>query len=624
MLRFLAAGSVDDGKSTLVGRLLYNAQGVYEDQLDSVRKASSAAFHEIDLSLITDGLRAEREQAITIDVAYRYFSTSKRRFIIADTPGHVQYTRNMVTGASTADAAVLLVDARKGILEQTRRHSYLIWLLGIRHLVLAINKIDLVDFDEAVFQSVCQQFREFSSSLPELKTHAIPLSALSGDNVTAPSTKLPWYKGPHLLEVLESLPGAEDHANAPFRFPVQSVVRAHRDFRGCAGQIASGCIKVGQKVTAVRSGHLTTIKQILCYEKELEQAFAPQSVVLCLSDDLDIGRGDMLADPEAPPAVTQNFIADVVWMSEKPLAIHSPYLVKHATQTVCGSVMGVVGRLDIATADRVDAASLALNDIGTIEMQTHRPLFFDPYRANRSTGSFIILDPVDNNTVGAGLISSASQIHCSEDTGKLHVKLPSNLDNGSHRGLTVWLTGLSGSGKTTISSALYTELLARGYRVEVLDGDIIRNLFSNNLGFTTADRDENVRRIGFLAELLSRNGIIVIVSAISPYRATREEVRTRISNFLEVYVNAPLHVCEQRDPKGLYKRARRGGIKHFTGIDDPYEFPLSPDVECRTDEEQIKASCDKVLSAVLEYLSQPACFQFSARHDASTKRDRSA
>lgn len=602
MLRFLAAGSVDDGKSTLIGRLLYSAHGVYEDQLDSVRKASSRAFQGLDLSLITDGLRAEREQSITIDVAYRYFSTSKRKFIIADTPGHDQYTRNMVTGASTADAAVLLVDARKGLLEQSCRHAYLIWLLGIRQLVLAVNKMDLVDFEEKAFREILQQFTAFSGFMRDLTAHAIPLSALTGDNISALSPRMAWYQGPHLLELLESLPVEDEPHFAHFRFPVQSIMRPTQDFRGCAGQVASGFVRAGQKVVALRSGQTTSVSQILLCHKVLDQACARQSVVLCLSDDLDIGRGDMLADPEVAPTAAQHFIADVIWMSEKPLRLRSRYLIKHTTQTVCGNVLGILHRIDIGTLEQVETEVLRLNEIGAVEIQTHKPLFFDPYRLNRLTGSFIIIDPTGNNTVGAGLILAPSGDAHDKGMEKSTGSLPTTLSSGSHRGLIIWLTGLSGAGKTTIGNALCTELLARGYRVEVLDGDIIRTLFSNDLGFTKEDRDENVRRIGSLAGLLARNGVVVLVSAISPYRAAREEVRSRNPAFVEVYVNAPLHVCEQRDPKGLYKRARRGEIVGFTGIDSPYEPPLAPEVECLTDPESVQACTEKIIRSALPFL----------------------
>jgi bifunctional enzyme CysN/CysC len=602
-LRFLAAGSVDDGKSTLIGRLLYNAHGVYDDQLESVQKASSRASHGLDLSLITDGLRAEREQGITIDIAYRYFSTPKRKFIIADAPGHEQYTRNMVTGASTADAAVLLVDARKGLLEQTCRHAYLIWLLGISQLVLAVNKMDLVAFDEKVFRAVLRQFRAFSGFMRNLHMRAVPLSALTGDNVTTASPNMAWYEGPPLLELLESLPTQEEELTlSNFRFPVQWIVRPSQDFRGYAGQVASGFVRVGQKVVALRSGHVTTVNRILLHDKELDQAFAGQSIVLCTSDYLDIGRGDMLAPPETTPTAAQHLIAHVIWMSEKPLRAQSRYLIKHTTNSVCGRVLGILHRLDLGTLQEVETDALMLNEIGTVEMQTHKPLFFDPYQLNRSTGSFIIIDPTDNTTAGACLITEPSNVVGTEGPYKASVSLPNNLRPGSQRGLTIWFTGLSGAGKTTLSSALCTEFLAHGYRVEVLDGDIIRTLFHSDLGFTRKDRDENVRRIGLLAELLVRNGAIVLVSCVSPYRAAREEVRTRIRDFVEVYVNAPLHICEQRDPKGLYKRARRGEITGFTGIDDPYESPLAPEVECLTDRESVRACTEKIMTAAFPLL----------------------
>ncbi|MBZ5534040.1 MAG: adenylyl-sulfate kinase [Acidobacteriia bacterium] len=603
MLRFLTAGSVDDGKSTLIGRLLYESGGVYQDQLDSIRKASGRTTSGMDLSLLTDGLKAEREQAITIDVAYRYFSTKKRKFIIADVPGHEQYTRNMVTGASTADAVVLLVEARKGILEQTRRHAYLTRLLGIRRMVVAVNKMDLVGFSEPVFQSIKEKFNAASGYMNGVETYFLPVSALTGDNVVRRSNKMGWYNGPSLLELLETLPIEDDRNLHDFRFAVQYVVRPNQDFRGYAGQVASGIIRPGDEVTALPSGRTTRIKEILLHARSLDQAFPPQSVVLTLADEIDLARGDMLVCPERPPAVTNRLIADVIWMSQTPLRVNWPYLIKHAGQTLCCSVLSILHRTDAGTLKKIRCNNLCLNEVGVVEIQTHKPAFVDSYAANRATGSFILIDPSNNDTAGAGIISAPSSLPLPGPHTNPVAGLPSNLVQQQQRGLTVWLTGLSGAGKTTICSALYTELLARAFRVEVLDGDVIRKLFCSDLGFSKEDRDENIRRIGLVAELLTRNGVVVLISAISPYRVAREEVRARIGDFIEVYVNTPLEVCERRDPKGLYRKARRGEIAGFTGIDDPYEAPLAPDVECHADRESLRTCVGKVMSAILAFFA---------------------
>ncbi len=602
MLRFLTAGSVDDGKSTLIGRLLYECNGVYVDQLESVRKASAIKDSALDLSLITDGLRAEREQAITIDVGFRYFSTAKRTFIIADTPGHEQYTRNMITGASNAELAVLLVDARKGILQQTRRHAYLVWLLGIRRLVIAVNKMDLVGFHAESFLEIQGQFASYARFISGMECYFVPVSALTGSNVVERSKRMPWYDGPSLLELLENLPLEENCGCTGLRFPIQTVLRPSQDFRGYGGQVISGAVTLGQDVLALPSRRMTRVEQIFLYDSRLQEAVPPQSVVLTLADHIDLGRGDMLVDAQRTPSVSNRFVADVIWMSETPLRVNVPYLIKHTTQTLCGTVLTLFHCLDIDALQRVSAASLHMNEIGRVEIQTHKPLFFDPYKSNRGTGRFILIDPFSNNTVGAGIICTLSaapwDLTCRESEG-----FPAN-EIGQHpRGLTVWFTGLSGAGKTTICNALCTELLARGFRVEVLDGDIMRMHLCSDLGFSRRDRNENIRRIGFVAELLTRNGTVVLVSAISPYRAARDAVRAKIGDFLEVHVNAPLSTCEQRDSKGLYKKARAGEISGFTGIDDPYEPPLTPEIVCNTAEETIRASTQKVISKVLAMLS---------------------
>ena len=586
LLRFLTAGSVDDGKSTLIGRLLHDSNALYQDQLASVRKASPSSA--IDFSLFTDGLRAEREQGITIDVAYRYFSTPKRKFILADTPGHEQYTRNMATGASNAELAVLLTDARKGLLPQTHRHAAIAWLLGIRQFVVAVNKMDLAGFDENVFRAIEQDFRRFAERLGSLDLCFIPTCSLDGDNIVELSPRTPWYRGPTLLKHLESVPVSSETSRS-LRFPVQNVLRADHEPRCYAGQIASGAIHLGDPVLALPSHRSTHVSSIRVGDRELESAAPPLSVTLALADELDLGRGDMLADLQSPPTMARRFRATVLWMSENPLETGRPYLIKHTTRQVCASVTRLEAVLDPVTLDRRAASTLALNEFGICEIESHQPLYFDSYAENRLTGGFIVIDPIRNGTLAAGMISSA-----------VETTAPSA---GPGAGLTVWFTGLSSAGKSTIGKAVYEKLWARGYKIEWLDGDAVRQNLSKGLGFTKEDRDENVRRIGFVAELLTRNGVIALVSLISPYRQVREEVRRRIGNFLEVYVHAPLEVCEQRDVKGLYRRARAGQIPAMTGIDDPYEPPLAPDLECRTDLETAAESTAKVIEAIEKRLT---------------------
>ncbi len=582
LLRFSTAGSVDDGKSTLIGRLLHDSGGVYEDQLQAATRASRSG---LDLAFLTDGLRAEREQGITIDVAYRYFATKKRKFIIADTPGHEQYTRNMATGASNAHLGLVLMDARKGVLPQTTRHACIAWLLGIRNIVVAVNKMDMVGFQQDVFKAIQQQFEPLAKKLEGTTFYFVPVVALDGDNIVQRSQRMNWFDGPSVLEYMETVPIEQCGEAQSFRMPVQYVIRAG-DTRGYAGQVISGAVAVGDEVLVLPGGRRARVEHISSYDQGIEEAFAPMSTSICLNDHLDVGRGDMLANPDTPPKSTRAFRARIVWMSDTPVSLSSPYLIKHASQTVCANIVEVVSRLDIAKLSEESAGELRLNDIGIVAIETHRPIFCDPYAENRYSGSFILIDPITNLTVAAGMIESISEPKSTKPrvTG--------------HQGLTVWLTGLSSAGKSTLSKAIYERLWARGYRVETIDGDEVRRYLSRDLSFSKADRDENVRRIGFLAELLSRNGVVALVSVISPYRAVRDEVRSRIANFLEVYVNAPLGVCEGRDVKGLYRKARSGEIASFTGIDDPYEPPLSPDVECRTDQETIAQSADKIIEAI--------------------------
>ncbi len=598
LLRFMTAGSVDDGKSTLIGRLLYDSNGIYDDQLSSMRRVSLAKNVALDLSLLTDGLRAEREQGITIDVAYRYFSTPRRKFIIADTPGHEQYTRNMATGASTAQLALILTDARNGMLNQTRRHTLIAWLMGIRQMIVAVNKMDLVGYDQQVFQSVCDEFINFAKHLKSVKFHFVPLSALEGDNVITPSGRMAWYEGQPLLHLLETVP-LEPGLSSALRFPVQGVLRPNQDFRGYAGQVGSGVVRPGQEVVALPSGQRTKIKEVLLHTRSLTAAHSPQSVVLTTTDHIDLGRGDMLVASDDIPTVATRVAAHLIWTSRTPLRKDTRYLVKHTTKVVCGRITGLNHKVDISTFERVEADSLHFNEIGEVDIELHSPIFCDTYESNRTTGSFIIIDPFNNDTLAAGMIVEATP----SQTGEAMDESAAGSRVARQRGLTVWFTGLSGAGKTTICRAAATELLARGLQVEVIDGDVIRSYLCKDLGFSKQDRDENIRRIAFVAQLLTRNGTVVLVSAISPYREARDRARRGIGDFVEVYVNTPLSVCEMRDAKDLYKKARSGKIQRFTGIDDPYEPPLAAEIICDTDRESTRESSSKVVASVLNHLS---------------------
>jgi bifunctional enzyme CysN/CysC len=598
LLRFLTAGSVDDGKSTLIGRLLYDSNGIYDDQLSAMRKASSAKNVELDLSLLTDGLRVEREQGITVDVAYRYFSTPRRKFIIADAPGHEYYTRNMATGASTAQLAVILADARKGVLKQTRRHTLIAWLLGIRQMIVAVNKMDLVDYDQQVFHSIRDEFTRFAKSLTGVQFHFVPLSALRGDNVINSSDLMPWYEGQSLLHLLETVP-ADPVPYQALRFPVQSVVRPNQDFRGYAGQVGSGVVRPGQEIVALPSGQHTTVKEVLLHTKSLAEAHSPQSVVVTTTDHIDLSRGDMLVTPNQMPTVATRITAYLIWLSHVPLRKDARYLVKHTTKVLCGRIDRLNHKIDINTFEKLEADSLQFNEIGEVQIELHNPIFCDPYEHNRTTGSFIVIDPFNNDTLAAGMIVEAAPARA----GEAMDESAAGSRVAQQHGLTVWFTGLSGAGKTTICRAVATELLAHGLQVEVIDGDVIRNYLCKDLGFSKRDRDENIRRIAFVAQLLTRNGTIVLVSAISPYREGRDGARRAIGDFLEVYVSTPLSVCEIRDPKDLYQKARSGKIHGFTGIDDPYEPPLAAEIVCNTDRESTRESSSKVVASVLNYLS---------------------
>jgi bifunctional enzyme CysN/CysC len=590
LLRFLTAGSVDDGKSTLIGRLLYDTASVFEDQLASIQRASEKSNRPLDLSLITDGLRAEREQSITIDVAYRYFATGRRKFIVADVPGHIQYTRNMVTGASTGDVAVILIDARKGVLEQTRRHTYIAWLLGIRRIIVAVNKMDLVNLAESKYKAICQAYADATKILDSLEIHCIPVCALTGDNVASYSERMPWYQGPPLLDLLETI--SVEETRSGLRFEVQNVIRPHQDYRGYAGRIAAGIARPGMEVIAMPSRQRTRISRVSLYNQDLNEAQSPRSVVLTTDDHVALGRGDTLAIPDDLPVATRQLTANLIWLSQSSLRLSVPYLVKHTTRIVSAEVLRLIHKIDIHTFEQISADTLQMNEFGLIQLATERSIFCDCYSKNRTTGSFILIDPNDNNTIAAGMIVDTSpQVveHRTELNSNSHIE---------HRGLTVWLTGLSGAGKSTIAEAVSKELLARGMRVQVLDADWLRKRLNRDLGFTREDRDENVRRIGFIAELLTRHNVIVLVAAISPYRAARDEVRQMIDNFIEVHVHAPLEVCEQRDPKGFYKKARVGEIRNFTGVSDPYEQPLAPDLRLDTHKNPLTTSVGEVVGAI--------------------------
>jgi bifunctional enzyme CysN/CysC len=592
LLRFLTAGSVDDGKSTLVGRLLHDTNSIFEDQFAAIRMASAAGGNgHIDFSMVTDGLRAEREQGITIDVAHRYFSTARRKFIIADAPGHEQFTRNMATAASTASAMVLLLDARQGVLTQTQRHAVIAWLLGIRKFIIAVNKMDLAEFDERVFRKIERDLSKFIAALEGTDAYFIPTCSIDGDNVVRRSTRIPWFRGRTVLEYLETIPASPSLRLDRLRLPVQYVIRRHGEARRFAGQVASGVLRRGDPIRVLPSSWITTVESIRVGNTEVDAAFPPLSVAIRLGHEFDISRGDMFASVADPPAISRRFTATLLWLSHQPLQTGRPYLLKHTARHVCASVTRVKSVLDPASLVRRPADQLTLNQFGEVEIETHQPLYFDSYAENRMTGAFIVIDPITNGTLGAGMIGGSSA-------------LETLIEAPSGAGLTVWFTGLSSAGKSSISQAVHEKLWAMEYKVELLDGDVIRQHLNRGLGFTKEDRDENVRRMGFVAELLTRNGVIALVSAISPYRSIRDEIRRKIGNFLEVYVHASLETCEQRDLKGVYRRARAGEMHGVTGVDDPYEPPLAAEVECHTDHETLAESSARVLSAVLARLAQ--------------------
>jgi bifunctional enzyme CysN/CysC len=587
LLRFITCGSVDDGKSTLIGRLLYESKMLFEDQLAAL-KADSKKFgtqgDQLDFALLLDGLTAEREQGITIDVAYRFFSTDKRNFIVADTPGHEQYTRNMVTGASTADVAVILIDARKGMLTQTRRHSYLAALLGIRKVVLAVNKLDMLDYSKDVFVRIEHEYRAFAQQIGLQDIVCIPLSALKGDNVTAASANTHWYHGPTLMGYLETVEIANGAQGGPFRMPVQWVNRPNLDFRGFSGRIVGGSVRPGDRVRVLPSGKESTVAGIVVKDGDLDVATVGQSITLTLTDEIDISRGDMLAAVNSPPGTADQFEATIVWMSEDEMLPGRPYLLKVGAKTVGAAVAAPKYKVNVNTLEHQAAKTLHLNEIGICNLNLDQPIAFDPYVENRDTGGFILIDRMTNNTIGVGLLHFALRRSQNIHWQAVEVNKQAHAALNGHRPCVVWFTGLSGSGKSTIANILERKLLALGRHTYMLDGDNVRHGLNKDLGFTEADRVENIRRVAEVARLMVDAGLIVLVSFISPFRAERRFARSRVEDgeFCEVFVDTPLGVAEQRDTKGLYKKARSGNLKNFTGIDSPYESPEHPDVRIDT------------------------------------------
>jgi bifunctional enzyme CysN/CysC len=587
LLRFLTCGSVDDGKSTLIGRLLYDSKMIFEDQLAALEadsKKVGTQGGDIDFALLVDGLAAEREQGITIDVAYRFFSTDKRKFIVADTPGHEQYTRNMVTGASTADAAIILIDARKGVLTQTRRHSYLVSLLGIRHVVLAINKMDLVGWSQEVFDRIVADYHDFAAQIGIKDFTAIPMSALKGDNITEPSEKSPWYSGPPLMRWLEEAPVEDDLQSKPFRMPVQWVNRPDLDFRGFSGQIASGVIRPGDKVKALPSGRESTVARIVTFSGDLPEAVAGQSVTITLKDEIDVSRGDVLAVAGSPPEVADQFEATIVWFDDEPLLPGRPYLLKAGTRTVQAQVAEPKYKVNVNTLEKLAAKQLELNEIGVANLSLAAPIAFDAYAENKDLGGFILIDRITNRTVGAGMLHFALRRSQNIHWQATDISKTARSAAKGQKARVVWFTGLSGSGKSTIANLLEKRLAAEGRHTYLLDGDNVRHGLNRDLGFTDADRVENIRRVAEVSKLMVDAGLIVMVSFISPFRAERQLARDLLGEgeFVEVFVDTPLAEAERRDVKGLYAKARAGELKNFTGIDSPYEAPEAPEIRIDT------------------------------------------
>jgi len=603
MLRFITCGSVDDGKSTLIGRLLYDTKLIYEDQLTALEqdsKKSGTQGEKIDFALLVDGLAAEREQGITIDVAYRFFSTEKRKFIVADTPGHEQYTRNMATGASTADLAIILVDARQGLLTQTRRHSFIASLLGVKHIVLAINKMDLIDYSKERFDEIETAYREFAANLAFESIVCIPISALEGDNITAKSENTRWHAGPALLPYLESVEVVSDLASEDFRMPVQWVNRPNLDFRGFSGTVASGIIEPGQEIVVLPSGRRSTIKSIVTMDAKLERANPNQAITLTLNDEIDISRGDIICASQAPAEQTDQFAAHLLWMHDEEMIPGRQYLLKTTNRTIPATITDLKNKINVNTLDHQSGKTLCLNEVGVCNFSTSEPIAFDPYANNRQTGAFILIDRQTNNTVGSGMIDfslrRAQNVHWQD----LDVDKTVRAESKNQKPCVLWFTGLSGSGKSTVANLVEKRLHDLGRHTYTLDGDNVRHGLNKDLGFTDADRVENIRRVGETSKLMVDAGLIVLVSFISPFASERRMARELVdkNEFIEVFISTPLEVCEKRDKKGLYAKARRGEIKNFTGIDSNYEAPSTPELDLDTS----KMSAEDAATKIVEFL----------------------
>ncbi len=603
LLRFLTCGSVDDGKSTLIGRLLYDSKLLFEDHLAALEKDSKkhgTTGGDIDFALLVDGLEAEREQGITIDVAYRFFATDKRKFIVADTPGHEQYTRNMATGASNSDLAIVLIDARKGVLTQTRRHSYIASLLGIRHVVLAVNKIDLVDFSQSVFDTIVAEYRAFAEPLGFASLTPIPISARFGNNVIAASESTPWYKGPSLLAHLEAVDVESIRASQPFRLPVQWVNRPNLDFRGFAGTIASGRVRVGDAVAVAKSGRTTTVKSIVTFDGDLAEAAAGDAITLTLADEVDISRGDLLAHTATRPEVSDQFSAHVLWMAEDEMLPGRQYLLKVGPATVPAQITSLRHRVDVNTLEHMAARTLLLNEVGYANISTSQPIAFDAYRDNRDTGGFILIDRFTNTTVAAGMIDFGLRRATNVHWQALDVNKAVRAEAKRQKPAVLWFTGLSGSGKSTIANLVEQRLFAEGHHTYLLDGDNVRHGLNRDLGFTDADRVENIRRVGEASKLFVDAGLIVLTAFISPFRSERRMARELLEpgEFLEIFVDTPIEDCIARDPKGLYGKALAGQIKNFTGIDSPYEVPENAEITLKTVGQAPEALAEEIVAAL--------------------------